>query len=115
MSKNIELKENFSQVCVWQATLVEKGQEQDFEKFIFDTLNSRVQFLEVIFTSPDFENGFPVEGTGGRSDVFFALHEDDIGKFAVSRLFYGFRWIEDVYLNGHGNLYPERVADYKTW
>lgn len=113
---NIILDENFKQVCVWPGTLLKDSEVNDFVEFFKEELDARVQFLEVILTAPDKNKfGEEVAGTGGRSDVFFAIHRDDVGKFAVPRLAYGIRWIEDVYSNGGGPLYEDRVAAYKTW
>lgn len=108
---------DYSQVCVWPGTLMtnKDGTEyspQDFENFMIQTFGVRIKFLEVIFTNPD--SGDPI-GSGGRSDVFFAVHNEDIAGFAFPRLQYGIRWIEDVYGNDQGYLYPERVRDYCTW
>jgi len=110
---NVERKDSFNQVCVWPGTTLGDSTVEQFEKFFMDELNTRIQFLEIIETAPDMENGMPVEGTGGRSDILFAVHKDDIGHFAIKRLAYEIRWIEDVY--GNGSLYPERIAEYKTW
>jgi hypothetical protein len=112
---NIERKPGFEQVCIWSGTTVGADMVAEFEAFVMDKLGTRVQYLEEVLTAPDYANGFPVEGTGGRNDVLFAVHRDDIAKFAVPRFQYGMRWIEDVYGNGHGALYPERVAEYQTW
>ena len=113
MEKNVKKNEGFNQVCVWPGTLVGKDNIEKFEKFMLDNFNSRIQYLEEIKTLPD--KG--VEGTGGRNDVFFAVHEEDIGKFAVPRLSYGIRWIEDVLdpINYLHHIYPKRVYNYKTW
>lgn len=100
---NVQLKEGFLQVCVWPATVVGAEQVQAFEEFMQTELKARVQYLEEIVTSKK------------RSDVFFAVHTEDIPKFALARLAYGMRWLEDVYGNGHGNLYPQRCADYMCW
>jgi hypothetical protein len=115
--KNIERKENFNQVCVWPGTIVGQDKIQDFEKFMLEEFDTRVQYLEEIKTYPDKENGKDVEGTGGRNDVFFAVYKEDTGKFAVPRLKMGIRWIEDVLDKGNyrDKIYPERVFDYKTW
>ena len=92
-----------------------KIQEDFIDQFkeVFDT---RVQYLETILTKPDLDDP---ENTGGRSDVFFAVHQDDIEKFAVRRLQYGIRWIEDAMSNVNGYhlnpLYPEYVEGYKSW
>jgi hypothetical protein len=76
----------------------------------------RVQYLEEIETKPDLdENRQQIEDTGGRNDVFFAVHSDDLSKFAIPRLSVGIRWLEDVYLNGNGSLYDDRVAEYMCW
>ena len=116
--KNAEKVEGFSQVCVWPATIVEEGQEKEFEEFMLKTFGTRVRFLESISTAPDKgKDGSPVPKTGGRLDVFFAVHDEDVGKFAVPRLGYGIRWIEDALAkcNHSAHLYPPRVKKYKTW
>ena len=112
---NVARNADFEQVCVWPATLVGADNAADFEQFILDELGTRVQYLEEVQTAPDMENGFPVEGTGGRNDVLFAVHNADVMKFAVPRFQFGMRWLEDVYGNGGGDLYPERIAEYQTW
>lgn len=112
---NVKLNPGFKQVCVWPGTVVGHASIEDFVLFFKEELGSRVQYLEEVLTAPDYENGYPVEGTGGRNDVLFAIHDDDITKFAVARFQYGIRWIEDVYGNGGGDLYPERIAAYQCW
>lgn len=115
MAKNVELKKDFVQVCVWPGTIVGKDCIKEFEHFFESEMDVRVQYLEEIYTNPDIEFGMPVEGTGGRCDCLFAVHIDDVMKFALPRLKMGIRWLEDVYGNGHGHIYPARVVDYMTW
>lgn len=112
---NVERKEGFSQVCVWPGTVIGADDAADFEAWIAQEFNgTRVQYLEEIVTNANDE------GPGGRNDAFFAVHSDDIGKFAVARLAIGIRWLEDVMAECNNNdkpceLYPARVAEYKTW
>lgn len=109
---------NFSQVCVWPGTIVENNPSgiTEFESGMNEMFGIRAKFLECIYTYPDFIEGEgPVPDTGGRCDLFFSIHNEDIGKFAIPRFEYGIRWIEDVYGNGGGYLYPERVREYMTW
>lgn len=111
--ENTPVDTDYSQVCVWQGTLLKEEQHEEFKQFMKDELGVRVQILEVIFT-------FPTGGTdtGGRSDIFFAVHKEDMGgSFAIKRLSMGIRWIEDVLspTNYSEKLYPSRVYDYKTW
>ena len=109
---------NYTQVCVFPGLLVDedKIQEEFIDQFkeVFDT---RVQYLETILTKPDV--GDQSGETGGRSDVFLAVHQDDIAKFAVRRLQYGIRWIEDAMSNANGYhlnpIYPEYIEGYKSW
>jgi hypothetical protein len=116
---NIKLKKNFTQVCVWPGTVVGSDNVKDFESFIKAEFGVRAQYLEEIITSPSIKQGFPVENTGGRNDLFFAIHTDDIVKFAVPRLNLGIRWVEDVIdsmsKNSEISLYPLRVIDYRSW
>lgn len=112
---NKQLNPGFEQVCVWPGTLVGADKTAEFEVFVLENLGTRIQYLEEVQTAPDYENGYPVKGTGGRNDVLFAVHNDDVMKFAVPRFQYGMRWLEDVYGNGGGDLYPERIAQYQCW
>lgn len=106
----------FEQVCVWQGLALVPAQVTGFAELMAENFDGvRVQYLETISTEPDVKNYMQVPGTGGRLDVFFAVHKDDIPKFALARLQAGIRWIEDVYSNGGGHLYPVHVRAYKTW
>jgi len=111
---NVERPEHFTQVCVWENCEIGKGSIQDFEDQIAQTFKDvRVKFLEEIITLPGHN------GKGGRTDLFFCVHEDDIGKFAVPRLMAGIRWIEDVIDNADRRygclIHPERIREYRTW
>lgn len=115
---NVQRKELFEQVCVWPGTVLGDQTAADFEEFMMDQFNVRVQYLETVDTYPDTDDlGNPVQGTGDRSDLFFAIHKNDIAVFAVPRLEWGIRWVEDV-LSAHNYrcpIYPQRVFEYKTW
>jgi hypothetical protein len=67
----------------------------------------------VLFTNPDLdERSRPIAATGGRSDVFFYIHDEDITKFAVPRLGLGIRWWEDVvHYNNNSHLYSKEILD----
>ena len=104
----------YSQVCVWPGTLVGNDVE-GFVAFMKKEFGVRVEYLEEIVTQPNTDDlGNPVENTGGRNDLFFAVHQESIPKFAVKRLVYGIRWIEDV-LSNHSEIYPERIFEYRSW
>jgi hypothetical protein len=115
--KAIERKEGYSQVCVWPGTLVGPDKIADFENFMLEEFKARVQYLEEINTYPDLKDGKIVDGTGGRTDLFFSVHQDDIGHFAIPRLQMGIRWFEDsvARCNGGNQLYPTYVMDYYSW
>ena len=116
--ENVKLNEGFKQVCVWPGTIVEPGDEENFVQLIKEIFDTQVQYLEQIKTKPDLDtDGLPIEDSGGRNDLFFAVHQDDVGKFAVPRLAYGIRWIEDAMAehNHTKHLYPERIKGYMCW
>lgn len=127
-NQNVIRNPNFTQVCVWPGTTVTAGAKEhgvspdqliaDFESFLLEQTGARCQYLEEIETLPDLdEDGFPIKGTGGRIDTFFAMHQDDVQKAAVPRLQMGIRWLEDVLApnNYRQKLYPDRVRQYQTW
>lgn len=105
--------ENFSQLCVWPATIVGQDEIKDFEEFFKDQMDVRVKYSEEVETLPT--EGEP--DTGGRNDVFFYVHDEDVEKFAIPRLRMGIRWWEDVLGNGGGVLYTQEVLDKypKKW
>lgn len=118
-------KEKFSQVCVWPGTTgCFKDEGKPFIAFMKKNFNARIQPLEEIITGPDFKNGRKVSGSGGRTDVLFAVHDDDIKHFAIARMKVGIRWIEDVLDNESHHeeagesltsIYPNYVVEYRTW
>lgn len=104
------MKNSFNQLCVWPGTLLEQNQVEDFVNFFQEEMGVRVQFKTVIFTNPDLdERCRPIDATGGRSDVFFYVHDEDIAKFAIPRISLGIRWWEDVIFldNNNSHLYPD--------
>jgi len=118
MCKSIKLNKDFHQVCIWPGTLIKKFEIEKFEKDIKNHLNTRIQYLETIKTKPDTDrDGFEEKGTGGRSDVFFAVHKNDVANFAIPRLEIGIRWLEDVLAKGNYRcpIYPDHVYNYVSW
>ena len=110
----------FTQLCVWFGTIVGSDNVESFKQFFLDELKTRVEFLTEIETNPDLDsNGNPIPETGGRNDVFFFVHSDDIGHFAIPRLALGIRWWEDVikYNKNSSHLYPQEFIEkhQPTW
>ena len=110
---------DFDQLCVWPGTTLGNSTPQDFENFFLKELRTRVKYHTEVKTLPDLDpNGKPVPETGGRNDLFFFVHKDDIGTFAVSRFPLGIRWWEDVVkYNKNSHLYtPEFLKENPvTW
>ena len=100
----------YNQLCVWPGTVLGSSSAREMEKF-FKQKGFRVRFCEEVKTLPDVDNGRVVEGTGGRIDIFFYIHDEDIVKFAIPRLSMGIRWWEDVLANGGGSIYPQKILD----
>jgi hypothetical protein len=106
----------FSQVVVWEGIVIGDLVEQFVEFCATEFNGARVKYIREIETNPDVnEFGAPMKGTGGRNDVLFAIHEDDVPKFAVKRIGWGMRWLDDVYGNGNGYLYPADVRELLSW
>ena len=109
----------YNQLCVWPATVVGKDDVKDLEDFFKEEMDVRVKYKTEVLTNPDLdEDGNEVPETGGRNDLFFYVHDDDIGKFAVPRLSMGIRWYEDVVsYNDGAYLYPESFLEENpiTW
>lgn len=110
---------NFTQLCVWQGTTLDGFTIQEFENFIFDNFTTRIKFETEVKTLPDLdEGGNSIPETGGRNDLFFYVHTEDIPRFAVPRLKAGIRWWEDVVkYNDNSHLYSKEILDKypTTW
>ena len=111
---------NFTQLCVWPGVLLGDSSIEEFESFFMSELEVRIKYHTEVETLPDLdERGNPVPDTGGRNDIFFFVHSDDIAKFAMPRLEMGIRWWEDVikYNDNSKHLYtPEFIeANPVTW
>lgn len=116
--------ENFTQVVVWPGTVIQESEIADFEAFMMEEFGTRVKYIETIVTKPDF--GDTDKDAGGRHDVLFYIHSEDIPKFAIPRFSIGARWIEDVLDNEirineengtpkEYSIYPDHVKAYRTW
>jgi hypothetical protein len=107
-------KESFNQLCVWPGTILEEKEIPNFESFFKDIMGVRVKHEATIMTLPSLdENGKEIQETGGRSDVFFYVHADDVLKFALPRLEMNIRWWEDVikYNDSSKGLYTKEFID----
>ena len=109
--KQINNMRKYKQLCVWPGTVVGESKVKEFEGH-FKDLGFRIKYAEEVKTKPDVENGKVVDDTGGRNDLLFYIHDDDIGKFAVPRLSMGIRWWEDVVnYNDNSHLYTKKILD----
>lgn len=108
----VKLNEGFDLVCVWSATLIGEKHASEFENWFKNEFDIEVQYLEEVTTLPDRDkDGNVVEKTGGRNDVFFAIKREDASKFAIPRLHFSIRWVEDAILQDE-NIYPKYVKEY---
>ena len=108
----VKLNEGFDLVCVWPATLIGEKHASEFENWFKTEFDIEVQYLEEVTTLPDRDkDGNVVEKTGGRNDVFFAIKREDASKFAIPRLHFSIRWVEDAILQDE-NIYHKYVKEY---
>ncbi len=116
---NSDINADYTQLCVMQGTVVTSGEENDFENFFLEEFNVRVKYEAQTLTNPDVDkNQNPISDTGGRNDLLFYIHKDDISKFAVKRFQFGIRWWEDVVkYNDNSHLYSEEILNkyQPTW
>ena len=105
--------ENFNQLCVWEGTVVGANEVGSFENWVQLEFGVRAKYSEEVLTLPTPGE----EGTGGRNDLLFYIHDEDVNKFAIARLVYGIRWWEDVLKNGNEVLYPQHILEKypQTW
>ncbi len=77
----------------------------DLERLLPETFpNTRISVLDSYYTLAG--NG----GDGGRRDVLFGIHPEDVNPFAIQRLEFGISWWEDA-LDNESSLIPSAVKD----
>ncbi len=96
--------ENYNQICVWQGCSLGDTTIEEFESSMVEMFNVRVTFLEEIETVPT------EDGPGGRLDILFKIHKDDIDHFAIPRLTVGIKWWGNV-LDNSGEEYCSEITD----
>ena len=99
---------NYTQLVVWPACVVGKADEKrrEFQQLMLDD-GFRVKYAGEFETLPT--PGDTSGKTGGRNDLLFYIHNDDVGKFAIWRLRYGMRWWEDYLDNGSDEIVPREI------
>ena len=110
----------YNQVCLIAGIIPPKNEEEikKFETLIFDKFKTRIKYIDYMLTKPDTDSdGNNVPNTGGRLDVLFYVHDEDISIFAVPRFSIRARWIEDVLadMNYRCKIYPDSIYQYVTW
>jgi len=104
----MELENKFNKLCVWQGTVLGDNSIKKFVQFFIDNFNARVKFCEEVKTNGSVERN----EEGGRNDILFYIHDDDMSHFALKRLAYGIRWWEDVVsYNDNSYLYEQEILD----
>jgi len=104
----METENKFNQLCVWQGTVLGDSSIEDFIDFFKEKLNTRVKFCEEVTTNGSVERN----EEGGRNDILFYIHDDDIPNFALKRFEFCIRWWEDVvYYNDGAYLYDQEILD----
>ena len=87
----------YSQLCLIRGFEIGPDQIEDFEAIILNKFGVRIKYDAQVKTLPDLdEDGNIIPGTGGRRDLFFYVHDEDVEKFSIARMHLGARWWEDV-------------------
>ena len=99
----------FNQLCVWPGVNLEGASPKELVDFFEKEMKVRIKFHAEVSTLPDLDSsGKPVPETGGRTDLLFFVHDEDVPGFAIPRLQMGIRWWEDVIkYNDNSHLYSE--------
>jgi len=99
----------FNQLCVWPGVTLEGASPKELVDFFENEMKVRIKFHAEVSTLPDLDSsGKPVPETGGRTDLLFFVHDEDVPGIAIPRLQMGIRWWEDVIkYNDNSHLYSE--------
>tara|TARA_R110000751_G_scaffold24863_1_gene68084 strand:- start:209 stop:580 length:372 start_codon:yes stop_codon:yes gene_type:complete len=100
----MKTKKGYNQICAWLGVVVKNADkpmtQKEFEKFMLGE-GYKVNYIDEYKTLPDHTS------EGGRNDVIFSLHKDDVNKMVMDRLhkFNGdIKWYEDYVTNYHRQI-----------
>jgi hypothetical protein len=81
----------YRQIICWEGTELGVDDETSFISFVKDelALQHDVRVIGNVKTLPGRN------GPGGRIDLFFIIHNDDVIRAATRRLKFGMRWMND--------------------
>jgi len=103
----------YNQLVVWVGVILKEAEYPSFIEQMKEEIGTRIEVRESFTTDPTPN----MPDTGGRYDLIFAVHEDDISSFAIKRLqIGGMSWWED-YLDNNPNIVPEDILEKypRTW
>ena len=98
----------YTQMLVWPGTTFTYGDLASFQEMLQEAfgVSMPARVVGTVETRPT--PGEP--GTGGRVDLCFVLHDDDVAKLVLTRMQFGIKWLEDVHSNSAW-LYPSWFWD----
>ena len=99
--ESFEKEEGYDILAVWPQILAEKDDVENIQDFMSNmSCRNRVKIVGCVKTLPNYEHRNDENPeTGGRVDLVFYFHNEDIYRVAVRRLQHGIRWWEDVVMN----------------
>ena len=109
------MNKNYKYIMVAPACYLGEDKPEDFER-VFLKIDTRIRFLEEVVTIPDKdENGNNIEGTGGRRDILFAVHKDDVNDFMPLRFALTvYPWNDWIKYNRHSKEYSKEILERYT-
>ena len=111
----------YNQLCVMPGVTLGDESPIQFENHFFKGVLGkpfRIKYERAVTTLPDKdEDGEYLLDTGGRPDLLFFVHDEDIDSFSIPRLSLGIRWWEDFLNNGGDQIYPKAIINMypKRW
>lgn len=96
----------YKQLCLIRGLKLDFNQIESFEKTILKKIGVRIKYRAQIEVYPDPRKDEI------RNDLFFYVHEDDIIKFSIEKIFIGAKWWEDVcHTDDAKMIYPEKFIE----
>jgi hypothetical protein len=100
----------YNDIFVWTAVIMDNDERiNEFEALMNNTYKIRVKFLEQIITQPGI-NHLHQKHNGGRQDMIFSVHEDDIP--ALKNFIHIMERIDNELLIMEWNLYCTYSGQY---